>query len=120
MNNDNSSMICHYNQFSFDRIESFLQCYTSSLHPNHYVLFNALRSLNKLYGNNPPYRIETVSRSPALWKRKLAICQKLLSVDDILEPGLSLSRGSFLLSLKKDNNEFLKFLNPKTDKIIKY
>merc|ERR1712071_622405 len=55
-----------------------------------------------------PYRIETVSRSPALWKRKLAICQKLLSVDDILEPGLSLSRawtmremyGPFMLQAK--------------------
>ena len=88
-------MIYRYNQFSFDRIESFMQSFSSLVHPNHYVFTNARRSLNRLYGSNPPYRMETVIQSPVLWKRKLAICQKLLSVDDVLRPGLSVARGSF-------------------------
>jgi len=91
-----------------ESIESFMQSFSSLVHPNHYVFTKARRSLNRLYGSNPPYRMETVIQSPVLWKRKLAICQKLLSVDDVLRPGLSVARawtlgemcGPFMLQAK--------------------
>ena len=86
-------MICRYNRCSFDRLESFLKSHTSLLHPNHYFFTRARRLLNELYGNDPRYLLKTLS--PALMKRKIDICQKVLIIADILEPGLTLTRGSF-------------------------
>ena len=115
LNNDKSSMICLYNQFSFDRIESFLESNTSLLHPNHYVFTKARRSLNKLYGSDPLF-IGDLSLD--LLQRKIDICRELLSIDDVLQPGLTCTRGSFKLTItkKKNNNTIIPtFLTLKTD-----
>ena len=85
-------MIFRFNRCLFDRLESFLQSHTSLLHPNHYLFTNTRRLLSRLYSKIPRRLLET--RSPALLERQIDICQKLLSIADVLDPGLSCSRGS--------------------------
>jgi len=77
--------------------ESFLKSHISLLHPNHYLFTNARHSLNELYGYDPRYPIETLS--PALLERKIDLCQKVLSIADVIEPGLTLTRGNILYDM---------------------
>jgi len=77
--------------------EGFLQSHTSLLHPNHYFFTSARHSLSQLYGRDRRYLLDTLS--PALLQRKINICQSLLSIADVLEPGLSRIRGVTLYEM---------------------
>jgi hypothetical protein len=74
-----------------EKCEALCQKYRSILHPNHAFLMNLRCSLSQLYGHAQGYSLEDLP--DILLERKIEICKDLLSVADIIEPGLSRLRG---------------------------
>lgn len=72
--------------------ESFLHRYRNVLHPNHYHCLSVKHSLSQLYGKINGYMIHQMP--PNLLERKREICEDILKVFDILEPGCSRLRGT--------------------------
>ena len=83
---------CSYLFFNFFRFEDFLKRHARLLHPNHWLFTSARHSLSQLYGRDERYLLGTLSSEQL--ERKTAICQSLLAVIDIVEPGLSRLRGT--------------------------
>ena len=75
------------------RFEAFLKQHARLLHPNHWLFTSARHSLSQLYGRDERYLLGTLS--PEQLERKTAICQSLLAVIDVVEPGLSRLRGTY-------------------------
>lgn len=71
--------------------EAFLKRYCNVLHPNHYHCIYAKHSLSQLYGKIADYMIYELPEE--LLKRKITLCQELLQIFDVLEPGYSRLRG---------------------------
>lgn len=78
-------------------IENFMEKYSKVLHRNHYVFLSAKHSLCQLYGKVDGYLINEMSKEGL--KRKQKLCEDLLEVIDILEPGTSRLRGVVLYEL---------------------
>lgn len=78
-------------------IETFMSKYAKVLHRNHYVFLSAKHSLCQLYGKVDGFLINEMSRDEL--KRKQTLCEELLEVIDILEPGTSRLRGVVLYEL---------------------
>ena len=73
------------------RFEAFLSRHVRLLHTNHWLFTSARHSLSQLYGLDERYLLGTLS--PELLLRKTAICQSLLAVADVVEPGITRLRG---------------------------
>lgn len=73
------------------RLEEFLSRHASSLHPNHFLFTSVRQSLSQLYGRDERYLLNTLTMEQL--ERKVSICQQLLSVADVVEPGLTRLRG---------------------------
>lgn len=80
-----------------ERIEKFMEKYSKTLHPNHYVFLSAKHSLCQLYGKVDGFLINELSDAGLARKKKY--CEELLNVIDILEPGTSRLRGVILYEL---------------------
>jgi len=71
--------------------EALCRKYRSVLHPKHAFLTNLRYSLSQMYGHAQGYSLEDLP--DILLERKIEICKDILSVADIIEPGLSRLRG---------------------------
>lgn len=80
-----------------DKLEEFLSRNASSLHPNHFLFTSVRQSLSQLYGRDERYLLNTLTMEQL--ERKVSICQQLLSVADVVEPGLTRLRGVTLYEL---------------------
>ncbi|XP_046657352.1 SET domain-containing protein SmydA-8-like [Daphnia pulicaria] len=74
-----------------EKLEDFFSRHASLLHPNHFLLTRARQSLSTLYGRNERFLLNTMTSQQL--ERKVDICRRLLSVADIVEPGLTRIRG---------------------------
>ena len=78
--------------------EALCRKYRSVLHPKHAFLTTLRWSLSQLYGHAKGYSLEDLP--DVILERKIEICKDVLSVADVVEPGLSRLRGeSFCNSL---------------------
>ena len=68
-------------------LESFVDTWSSILHPNHSILIGIKYYLCHFYGNAPGFALHEMPLN--LLERKIKLCQELLSVAKILEPGSS-------------------------------
>ncbi|KAK4012629.1 hypothetical protein OUZ56_024870 [Daphnia magna] len=80
-----------------EKFEEFLSRYASLLHPNHYLFTSARQSLSQLYGRDERYLLNTLTMEQL--ERKVSICQQLMAVADIVEPGLTRIRGVTLYEM---------------------
>jgi hypothetical protein len=71
--------------------EALLRKYRSVLYPKHAFLTTLRCSLSQLYGRAEGYVLEDLP--DILLERKIEICKDVLSVADVIEPGLSRLRG---------------------------
>lgn len=71
--------------------EALLRKYRSVLHPKHAFLTTLRSSLSQLYGRAEGYVLDDLP--DILLERKIEICKDVLSVADVIEPGLSRLRG---------------------------
>ncbi|XP_026285722.1 SET domain-containing protein SmydA-8 isoform X2 [Frankliniella occidentalis] len=78
-------------------LEGFLVKHAARLHPNHFLLLGAKHSLSQVYGKVQGYLIHQLP--DALLERKLTICRDILSIFDLLEPGVSRLRGITLYEM---------------------
>lgn len=62
------------------------------LHPNHYLFTSARHSLSQLYGRDERYLLGSLSTEQL--ERKATICRELLTVVNVVEPGLTRLRGN--------------------------
>ncbi|KAL4707889.1 hypothetical protein ACJJTC_010324 [Scirpophaga incertulas] len=80
------------------QFEDFITKYSQTLHPNNHLVVQAKLALVQIYGNCKGC---TLSELPdELLKRKIDLCNELLELADILEPGWSRFRGTLLLDLQ--------------------
>ncbi|CAH0392289.1 unnamed protein product [Bemisia tabaci] len=80
-----------------EAIEKLLKQYRSVLHPKHAYLTILRHSLSELYGRAEGYTFEDLP--DILLERKVELCQQILSVLDVIEPGYSRMRGMILYEL---------------------
>jgi hypothetical protein len=73
--------------------EALWRKYRSVLHPKHAFLMTLRCSLSQLYGHAEGYLLDDLP--DILLERKIEICKDILSVADVIEPGLSRLRGRF-------------------------
>ncbi|CAB3383801.1 Hypothetical predicted protein [Cloeon dipterum] len=77
--------------------EAFITKHEKLLPPCHYLMLGAKHSLCQLYGKAAEYLISDLSDD--MLRRKRDLCQQLLPLIDLLEPGLSRLRGTILYEL---------------------
>ncbi|KAF6214046.1 hypothetical protein GE061_011776 [Apolygus lucorum] len=77
--------------------EDFLRKHENVLHPNHHILTKVKISLSQMYGKVPNYIIDEMSLEQL--QRKINLCQDVLKLTDVFEPGLSRIRGVTLYEL---------------------
>ncbi|KAL1494356.1 hypothetical protein ABEB36_009968 [Hypothenemus hampei] len=78
-------------------MESFLQKYRNVLHPTHYLCLGVKVSLSQMYGRISGHLIHALQENHLL--RKKEICQEILKVFDVIEPGYTRIRGVTLYEL---------------------
>lgn len=76
---------------SIDKLEKSVNNFSKVLHKNHYYILGMKYALSQLYGKSAGYLIHEMSET--MLERKRNICEDILRVFDILEPGLSSIRG---------------------------
>lgn len=72
-------------------MELFLEKFRNVLHPTHYLCLGVKLSLSQLYGKIKGYIIHELSDD--LLVRKQEICEEILKIFDVIEPGFSRLRG---------------------------
>lgn len=77
--------------------ESISKKYRSILHPRHYIHTCVRQALSQLYGRAEGYTLDDLP--DLLLERKVELCQELLKVMDIVEPGYTRLRGKLALPL---------------------
>jgi hypothetical protein len=80
-----------------EKREALWRKYRSVLHPKHAFLMALRCSLSHLYGHAEGYLLDDLP--DILFERKIEICKDILSVADVIEPGLSRLRGRFSCSV---------------------
>ncbi|XP_050298611.1 SET domain-containing protein SmydA-8-like [Anthonomus grandis grandis] len=78
-------------------MEHFLQKYRNVLHPTHYLCLAIKISLSQVYGRISGYIIQELNEKPLLRKKEL--CEEILSVFDVIEPGFTRIRGVTLYEI---------------------
>ncbi|XP_043275189.1 uncharacterized protein [Venturia canescens] len=77
--------------------ETVIKKYHSVLHPNHAFLATLKYSLCQLYGRVTEYELEDLP--DVVLEHKIEMCQALLKILDVIEPGYSRMRGMILYEL---------------------
>jgi hypothetical protein len=83
------------NTKSIEMLEKLLTKYGNLLHSNHFLLISIKSTLIELYGH-----VKDFSLSDELLKRKIDLCEDVLKILDIFEPGKSRSRGLVMSELQ--------------------
>ena len=78
---------------NIDELEQMLKKYREILHENHSICLEIKYGLSQLYGKMSAYIINEMPNH--LLERKRDICLNLLTVFDIIDPGLSRLRGKY-------------------------
>ncbi|XP_060522073.1 SET domain-containing protein SmydA-8-like isoform X2 [Cylas formicarius] len=78
-------------------MELFLQKYRNVLHPNHYLCLGIKISLSQLYGRIKGYLIHELSEEQL--ERKRDLCEEVLKIFNVLEPGYTRIRGVTLYEI---------------------
>lgn len=71
--------------------EMFLNKYRNVLHPTHYIALGVKISLSQLYGKIDGYLINELNEE--LLMRKKELCEEILKIFDVIEPGYTRIRG---------------------------
>lgn len=71
--------------------------YKSVFHPSHSILLSLKQTLAQLYGRIEGYSIEELP--DLMLERKVEFCRLLLKTLDVVMPGESRMRGTYLLRL---------------------
>ena len=79
------------------RLKSLIKFYSTRLHRNHTLLVELKQFLVSALGRVPGHTMEELGEADL--RLKLLLCQQLLSVLDLVSPGLSLGRGLILFEL---------------------
>jgi hypothetical protein len=82
------------NTKSIEMLENLLTKYENLLHPNHFLMISIKSALIELYGHVKDFSLSELSDE--LLKRKIDLCEDVLKILDIFEPGKSRSRGSIM------------------------
>ena len=80
-----------------NRLKSLIKFYSTRLHRNHTLLVELKQFLVSALGRVPGHTMEELGEADL--RLKLLLCQQLLSVLDLVSPGLSLGRGLILFEL---------------------
>lgn len=86
--------------------ESFLNKYRGALHETNSYMLQVKYALTQMYGNMEGYRLNEIGE--ALIERKTQLCEELIEIADVIEPGLSSFRGFLLLDLYVTKLELFK------------
>uniref|UniRef100_A0A336KMW1 CSON012778 protein n=1 Tax=Culicoides sonorensis TaxID=179676 RepID=A0A336KMW1_CULSO len=86
-----------YTSERLEALETVLKKYKTVLHPHHYQILGIKQALVELYGRVPGYEMSELP--DVLLERKLELCRDLLKVFDIIEPGITRSRGMILYEM---------------------
>lgn len=78
-------------------LEAFIEKYQKSLHPNHFILMNVRHNLNELYGRVPGFTMEELTEKHL--ERMIQICEEILNVTSLVEPGFTRSRAMILYEM---------------------
>ncbi|XP_049855223.1 SET domain-containing protein SmydA-8 [Schistocerca gregaria] len=81
-----------------DPLEDFLDKYSGALHPKNGHVLEVKYALSQMYGNSPGYSLADLTDEQV--NRKVELCNELLEVADVLEPGMSRLRGILLYELQ--------------------
>lgn len=79
--------------------EQLLKKYQKLLHPNHFLLISLKESLIEKYGWLLSNKVEELDTSANVIDRKVKLCQDVLKVLDILQPGMSRARAMLLYEI---------------------
>ncbi|XP_043202475.1 SET domain-containing protein SmydA-8-like [Amphibalanus amphitrite] len=79
---DNSDFIEH---------EMFIRKYSSLLHPNHYIIFDAKHRLSQMYGRTGDYQLQELTELHL--KRKIELCRDVLQLATRTAPGIARLTG---------------------------
>ncbi|XP_057378366.1 SET domain-containing protein SmydA-8-like [Daphnia carinata] len=80
-----------------EKFEGFLKRHATLVHPNHFLFTSARQSLSQLYGRDERFLLNSLTMEQL--ERKISICQQMLSVANIVEPGLTRIRGVTLYEM---------------------
>ncbi|XP_058446372.1 SET domain-containing protein SmydA-8 [Malaya genurostris] len=89
-----------YMEYGPERLENFerlFKKYRSVLHPLHFINTSIRHSLIELYGRIPGYEMHDLP--DILLERKVELCQDILKVLNVFEPGKSRARAMILYEL---------------------
>ncbi|EFA08507.1 SET domain-containing protein SmydA-8 [Tribolium castaneum] len=78
-------------------METFLKKYRNVLHPTHYINLSVKLSLSQLYGRINGFLIDELSDE--VLTRKLEICEEIIKVFNVIEPGFTRLRGVTLYEM---------------------
>ncbi|XP_068913242.1 SET domain-containing protein SmydA-8-like isoform X2 [Tenebrio molitor] len=78
-------------------MEAFLQKYRNVLHPTHYLSLSVKLSLSQLYGRISGYLIDELSEQMLM--RKQEICEEIMKIFNVIEPGYTRLRGVTLYEM---------------------
>ncbi|XP_055907545.1 SET domain-containing protein SmydA-8 [Eupeodes corollae] len=81
------------------QFEEFIYRYRETLHEKNTHVLQVKYALTQLYGNVPGFYLHELC--DAAVKRKLELCQELLEIADIFDPGWSIFRGNLLLDMQE-------------------
>lgn len=80
--------------------ENWIKKVLFSLHQNHYLILGVKYTLCLLYGKIPGFMIQNMNDD--LLKRKLNICEQLLKIANIIQPGQSRLRGKIKIPFERN------------------
>lgn len=98
--------ICVLNRKSPRDFEAFLTKYKGALHESNSFVLQIKYALTQLYGNVDGFALTQMTE--VLLERKASLCEELLQIALIIEPGLSSFRGFLLVDLYTTKMELLK------------
>lgn len=79
--------------------ERVLHLTSSTLQPSHYLAIEVKEKLAILYGNMASYKLPEMSRP--MKERKIQLCQDMLDVISIVDPGYTKTRGQMLSEMNR-------------------
>ncbi|XP_044252452.1 SET domain-containing protein SmydA-8-like [Tribolium madens] len=78
-------------------METFLKKYRNVLHPTHYINLSVKLSLSQLYGRSNGFLIDELSDEVLI--RKQEICEEIIKIFNVIEPGFTRLRGVTLYEM---------------------
>lgn len=79
--------------------ETVLTKYSRILHPNHHLLVNLKENLIDMYGWQLSNQIDNDAVIIECLDRKIALCRKVLSVLNVIQPGLNRARAMLIYEI---------------------